>query len=245
MRDSAHAAKLEVSSHAPSWVHFSATILLFLHIGGGAVGLIAGATASLSSKGGNVHRKAGRVFLVSMFIAYLIGAAVAPFLTEGQRPNFVAGILALYLLVTGVMAARRRDFRAGTSEKIGLVIALLITGLGFLFMYAGANSPSGTVDGSPPEAFLVFIVAGSMAAAGEVNVHVRRELSDMARKVRHLWRMCFSFFIASGSLFLGQPQVFPDWFNASFLPALLALAPILVMLVWVIKIRLTPHRSSS
>ena len=84
-----------------------------------------------------------------------------------------------------------------------------------------------------------------MAAAGEVNVLVRRELSDMARKVRHLWRMCFSFFIASGSLFLGQPQVFPDWFNASFLPALLALAPILVMLVWVIKIRLTPHGSSS
>ena len=48
-----------------------------------------------------------------MFVTYLIGAGVAPFLETGQRPNFVAGVLALYLLTSGVMAAMRRDFRAG------------------------------------------------------------------------------------------------------------------------------------
>jgi hypothetical protein len=235
--DTAYAVTLEVSSDAPGWMHFGATLLLFLHIGGGAVGLIAGTTASLSRKCGVAHRQAGKVFLVSMFMAYLIGAAVAPFLSEGQRPNFVAGILALYLLLTGVMAARRRDFRAGTLEKIGLGIALLITGLGVWFLYTGANSPSGTVDGSPPEAFFVFIIAGSIAAAGEINALVRGRLSQAARKIRHLWRMCFSFFLASGSLFLGQPQVFPEWFNGSILPSLLALAPILIMLVWVVLLQ--------
>lgn len=237
----AYAVRLDVGSNAPGWTHFGSMALLFLHIGGGTVGLIAGATASLSRKGGKVHRLAGRVFLVSMFIAYLIGAAVAPFLTEGQRPNFVAGILALYLLVTGVMAARRRDFRAGASEQVGLAIALLIAGLGVWFMYAGTNSASETVDGSPPEAFLVFVVAGSIAAAGEINVLVRRKLSESARRIRHVWRMCFSFFIASGSLFLGQSQVFPEWFNGSILPALLALAPLLVMLVWVVQLQIGPH----
>jgi hypothetical protein len=171
-----------------------------------------------------------------MFIAYLIGAFVAPFLSEGQRPNFVAAILALYLLITGVMTARRRHFQASIMEKIGLAVALLITGMGVLFAYMGANSVSGTVDGSPPQAFVIFIVAGSIAAAEEIYVLVRRKLSEVARKIRHLWRMCFSLFLASGSLFLGQPQVFPDWFNGLILPSLLALAPVLILLGWVIKL---------
>ncbi len=240
--DTAHAVTLEVGPEAPLWAHVGASALLYLHIGGGTVGLVAGATASASRKGGRVHRVAGKFFFVSMFVAYLIGAAVAPFLTEGQRPNFIAGILALYLLITGVMAARRSDFRAGNSEKIGLAIALLITGTGVMFAYQGANSVTGTVDGSPPQAFYIFIIAGSLAAAGEINVLVRRKLSQVARKTRHLWRMCFSFFIASGSLFFGQPQVFPDWFNESVLPGSLAVVPLLVMLFWVIAVRFGRYR---
>lgn len=232
----AYAVRLEVSPGASVWVHLGASILLYSHIGGGAVGLVAGATAIASRKGGPIHRRAGKVFLVSMFIAYLIGAFVAPFLSEGQRPNFVAAILALYLLITGVMTARRRHFQASIMEKIGLAVALLITGMGVLFAYMGANSVSGTVDGSPPQAFVIFIVAGSIAAAEEIYVLVRRKLSEVARKIRHLWRMCFSLFLASGSLFLGQPQVFPDWFNGSILPSLLALAPVLILLGWVIKL---------
>src|ERR1022692_5020033 len=46
------------------------------------------------------------------------------------------------------------------------------------------------------------------------------------RIVRHLWRMCFGFFIATGSFFLGQQQVFPAWLRGSsvlFIPALLPL----------------------
>ena len=238
---SAHAVTLEVDPAASVWAHLGAQALLILHIGGGAVGLVSGATACATRKGGTVHRKAGKIFFVSMAIAYLIGALVAPFLSEGQRPNFVAGILALYLLLSGVAAARRRGFRAGSAEKTGLVVALLVTGMGIFFAVEGASSTSGTVDGSPPQAFLVFILAGSIAAAGEINVLIRRELTNAARTLRHLWRMCASFFIASGSLFFGQPQVFPDWFNASFLSPLLAMAPLLVLLFWVVRMRLIPQ----
>ncbi len=106
----------------------------------------------------------------------------------------------------------------------------------------GANSVTGTVDGSPPQAFYIFIIAGSLAAAGEINVLVRRKLSQVARKTRHLWRMCFSFFIASGSLFFGQPQVFPDWFNGSVLPGSLAVVPLLVMIFWATAVRFGRYR---
>jgi hypothetical protein len=50
--------------------------------------------------------------------------------------------------------------------------------------------------------------------------------------------MCFSFFIASGSLFFGQPQVFPGWFAESIWIVLLGFAPLLVLLYWLIKTKI-------
>lgn len=231
------AATLEVSLDAPGWVHIGAALLLYLHIGGGCVGLLAGTAAVVARKGSRTHRWAGKIFFVSMFVAYLIGGGVAPFLNEGQRPNFIAAVLALYLLVTGILAVKRKNFKAGIAEKIGLIVASAITSMGLLFMYMGANSESGTVDGSPPQAFLLFTIVGGFAAIGEIKVILQRTLSNTARIMRHLWRMCLSFFIASGSLFLGQPQLFPVWFNGSVLQFMLALAPLIVALIWLIKMK--------
>jgi uncharacterized membrane protein len=233
----AHAARLELSPDAPGLAHAGAALLLYFHIGGGIIGLLAGALAIASRKGGTTHRSVGNVFFVSMLVTYLIGAGVAPFLTEGQRTNFVAGILALYLLISGWRTATRQGNKAGPAEMFGFVIALAVTALGLLFMHMAANSPNGTVDGSPPQAFLVFVVAGSVAAVGELNVLLRRGISGAARVARHLWRMCFSLFIASGSLFLGQPQVFPDWFKATPLPFAFALAPLVAMAIWLTLVR--------
>jgi hypothetical protein len=226
----------------PAWMHLGANALLWAHIGGGAIGLITGVVALAARKGHKVHRAAGAVFFLAMFVAYAVGAGVAPFLDTGQRPNFVAGIMALYLLVSGAMAARRRDVEAGAPEVVGLVIALAITGAGVFFMRIGAASPSGTVDGSPPQAFILFTIAGVFAAAGEIYFLARRRLSNASRIARHLWRMCFSLFIASGSFFLGQMQVFPEALRDSILLYVLALAPLPIMLFWLGKVRFDDWR---
>lgn len=233
---SANANRLEVSAEAPWILHISALFLLYAHIGGGAIGLGSGVVASLSKKGSFVHRIAGKVFFISMFICYLIGALVSPFLDSQQSTNFVAAILALYLLVTGVVVARRKKFVAGLAEKIGLVVAILITSLGVTFMYLAAQSPGGSLDGSPPQAYVLFIVAGGLAAIGELNVIIRKQLGPVARVARHLWRMCMSFFIASGSLFFGQAQFFPEWFNQSILPILFGFFPLSVLIIYIAKL---------
>jgi uncharacterized membrane protein len=233
----AHAEKLEVAADAPMWAHLGAGALLYLHIGGGIVGLLTGLLAFASKKGSFLHRSVGKLFVLSMAITYLIGAGVAPFLTEGQRPNFVAGILALYLLISGWLAARHAKPPARWQLQAGLLTALIIAALGLVFMQMGAGSPTGTVDGSPPQAFLIFAFFGSLAAIGELNFLIRRELSGTARITRHLWRMCASMFFASGSLFLGQPQVFPEWFATSPMPILLAFLPLLAMLYWAGRVR--------
>jgi uncharacterized membrane protein len=198
----AFAETLQVDREASILLKWVAALLLYAHIGGGFIGIVAGYTASLAPKGKTLHRKAGKVFYLAMFICYLIGALVAPFLETGQRTNFVAGVLALYLLTSGVSAAQRRNFQAGIGEKIGVVIALTITVLGLYFIYLASNSPTGTIDDSPPQAFVLFVVAGSLAFIGDVRILVGKTLSNVQRTIRHLWRMCFSLFIASGSFFL-------------------------------------------
>jgi uncharacterized membrane protein len=236
------ADNLEAGPGDPVWMHLGANALLWAHIAGGAIGMVTGVVALTVRKGQRVHRAAGSVFFFAMFTAYAIGAGVAPFLDTGQRPNFVAGIMALYLLLSGTMAARRRDVKAGTPEVIGLIVALTITAAGVTFMRMGAASPSGTVDGSPPQAFFLFTIAGAFAAAGELHVLLRKQLSNVSRIARHLWRMCFSLFIASGSFFLGQQQVFPEALRDSALLYVLALAPLPVMLFWLGKVRFDDWR---
>ncbi|MFN7056013.1 hypothetical protein [Hyphomonas sp.] len=239
----AHADNLMAGPGDPLWMHIGAYALLYAHIGGGAVGLVSGVVAIAAPKGRRVHRTAGAVFLVSMFVTYLIGAGVAPFLQTGQRPNFVAGVMALYLLLSGWFAANQRvEIRAGLAQYAGLAFALGLVAMGAAFAWMGSQSETGTVDGSPPQAFILFMVAGSFAAAGELHVILRKAIRGAARTARHLWRMCFSMFIASGSLFFGQPQVFPQWFHDTTLPIWLGFAPLLAMVVWLVIVRIPRKR---
>ena len=232
---SAWAETLQVTDDARWWANSGATMILILHIAGGAIGILTGWIASASRKGQKLHRISGQTFFVAMFVSYLIAACVAPFLNDGARPNTVAGILALYLLFSGVAAARRRQFKASQAERIGLLFALFITAMGAWFAFESFLGPAGNIDGSPPEAFAVFIIMGCFAIIGEVRVLMRGQLSNADRIKRHLWRMCASFFIASGSFFVGQPQVFPVWFNETPLPDLLSFAPIIIMIYFMLR----------
>lgn len=238
------AENLEVAKETSILLHWGAKLLLYAHIAGGIIGMFAGTVASLASKGKLIHRKAGQVFYWAMLVCYLIGALVAPFLQTGQRTNFVAGILALYLLTSGVSAAKRHKFNAGVTEKLGLVIAFTITFLGACFILLAHNSPTSTIDDSPPQAFVLFVVAGTLALIGEIRVLLVKTLTNAQRTIRHLWRMCFSFFIASGSLFFGQPGIFPDWFNSSMLPLLFGFFPFFILLIFLGR-ALVKSRTSS
>jgi len=231
----AFADTLQVSADAPWYAHFGASAILILHIAGGTIGIVTGYIASFSKKGAKVHRISGQTFFVAMFTSYLIAACVAPFIEVGARPNTLAGILALYLLLSGVSAARRRKFTASMQDRVGVVAAFLITGAGVLFAWLASQSEPDSANETLPEAFAVFIIAGGLALVGEIRVLIRGQLSNTERVKRHLWRMCASFFIASGSFFVGQPQVFPEWFNTTPLPSVLSFAPILIMIYFLVR----------
>jgi len=228
---------LHVAAGSPWWLFAAADLILFLHIAGGSIAILAGAVALLSPMGGRVHRITGRVFGVAMLVMAGIGTATSPFLPVPSMTNLTAGILTCYLVATGWASITRGSGRIGGLEKCGLGVALGIAGAGMTFIVMAMNSPTGTVGDAPPQSFYVFAVVGAIAATGDVTLILRGGLSGPARIARHLWRLSAALTIASGSFFLGQQRIMPAPIQGSpwlFVPVI---APLLLMVFSLIRIR--------
>jgi hypothetical protein len=226
---------LAVDPSAPFYVKAAADAVLCLHIGGGAVGMISGVAALLVKKGGRLHAIAGTTFFVAMLIMAGIGAGVSLIMREPT--NVIAGVMTAYLVLTAWIAVKRRGGRIGRFEIGGLVAAIVVAAAGAVFIYKAAHSPTGTVGDSPPQAFYIFLLVGLIAAAGDLKTVLQRGISGAACIARHLWRMCTALAIAMGSFFFGQAQVLPPVIRHSPLPALMVLAPLLLLIFWSIRIR--------
>ncbi|MBL9098981.1 MAG: hypothetical protein JNK07_18765 [Alphaproteobacteria bacterium] len=230
---------LYVSPDAPVWMHVGAQALLVAHVGGGTLGMMSGAVAIVARKGEWLHRAAGKVFFVSMLAMAAVGAGVAPFLSDGQRVNTVAGIMTLYMVATAWAAARRERIEVGYFDIAGFVIAVLVAAAGAVFAIQASQSPTGTIDDSPPQSFYMFMTIGTIAALSDLSVILRGGLSGAQRIARHLWRMCVALFIATGSFFLGQQKFLPEFMVGTPLQFAPVLLPIAVLAFWLLRVLLT------
>ena len=86
---------------------------------------------------------------------------------------------------------------------------------------------------------MVYFVAGICLLGGllDLNAILRARSRPTQRIARHLWRMCFAFFIATGSFFLGQQDVLPAAVRGSPALFVLAFAPFAVMAFWLVRVR--------
>jgi uncharacterized membrane protein len=100
------------------------TILAYvIHVAAGATSLVSGTVAAFARKGGYLHRKAGTVFIGSMFIMALFAAYLAVAVPD-QIVNLFISTLVLYLVTSAWMTVRRAEGTTGPGDKITLVIAL-------------------------------------------------------------------------------------------------------------------------
>jgi hypothetical protein len=76
-----------------------------------------------------------------------------------------------------------------------------------------------------------------LATAGDIRMLARGGISGRPRITRHLWRMCYGLFIATGSFFLGQQQVFPAFLRDSIFLTLPALLPLPLLIYWLLRVR--------
>lgn len=209
--------------------------VLVFHISAGSAALLSGTAAMIFPKGSRPHRRAGSVFVVSMLCLAASGAYIG--FSKDQALNGLMGVQTFYLVLTAWLTAKRRDGEVGNIDWAALALALAAGAALVLFGFEAARSETGTKDGYPPAAYFIF---GSMAlffAAGDIRMRMRGGVSGTQRIKRHLSRMCVALFIATGSFFLGQPQVFPEAVrktNLLFVPAIL---PLLLLIFWRLRVR--------
>jgi hypothetical protein len=211
--------------------------LLPVHISAGVVGILSGSAAMSFRKGSPRHALAGKVFVIAMMT--MSSSAVYLALTKHQMGNVLGGTFAFYLVTTAWLTARRGDGETSLFDWGALLIPLLVgIGLwisGLQVVYGHARS----TDGIPVGMHFFMGSVMLLAAAGDIRMLVRGGVFGAKRIVRHLWRMCFGLFVATGSFFLGQQQVFPAWLrktNVLFVPALL---PLVLLIFWLFRVWFT------
>jgi len=229
---------LHLDPHTPAVVQAAATAMLYAHIGGAFAGLVSGGVALAVRKGQRAHRWAGDVFCIAMLTMSGVGAAVAPFLPEGQAPNTLMGAFTFYLVSTGWAAVRRKPGRTGGLEIGAAVFAGLLAAGGALYAWLNGQGPHPLPfpEGPVIDAFAVIVTL-----AGVLDIHVIRAggVTGAGRLTRHLWRMTLALLIAATS-FAGQPKAIPPFLRDSPLVLLPALAVFVALIYWLIRVRLVP-----
>jgi hypothetical protein len=209
--------------------------ILILHVSAGIVGLLSGTAAMSFRKGSHWHRVAGNVFVAAMLTMGMCGSYMA--LVKHQTNNVFGGVLTVYLVSTAWLVGRRRAAETNFFDWAALLMALEIGGGLLTLGFRVANGLEEAQAGVPPGMYFFMGAVSLLAAAGDIRMLVNGGIFGRPRIVRHLWRMCFGWFIATGSFFLGQQQVFPEMVRTSnvlFVPALL---PLLLLIFWVVRVR--------
>ena len=208
--------------------------LLVLHIIGGMVGLLSGTVAMVYRKGSIGHRAAGNVFVVSMVLMGLCGSILA--LMKHQMDNAFGGLITFYMIATAWSTGRRRELQTNILDWGALVFAIAL-GCGMITL--GILVALGEAAKQPGVPLGMYFFMGTiplLAGAGDLRMLVRGGISGTPRLARHLWRMCFGLFIASGSFFLGKQEFFPAAIRKPYLLVPLAILPLVFLIYWLVRV---------
>ena len=209
---------------------------LAVHFAAGLASIVAGAIALSVAKGGSLHKRSGLIFTGGMVVLGLTAAVIG---TYEQVPSQVfAGLLAAYLVFTAMTTVKPWP---GIGQRVNAALMVLAFAYAVASLYGGMNEwldPAVEVVGRPR--VVPPLVVGSvilLAAIGDLRAIRAGGLQGSRRLARHLWRMCFGLFIATGSFFLGQMKFVPEPVRIVPLLLALAIAPILFLFYWMWRVR--------
>jgi hypothetical protein len=212
-------------------------LALGIHFAAGLVSIVAGTIALSVTKGGRLHKQIGLVFTWGMVVLGLTAAGIG--LYEKRPSQVFAGLLAAYMVFTAMTTVKPLP-RIG--QRINVALMVLAFGYGVASLYGGVNEwldPTVEVVGRPR--IVPPLVIGAvmlLAAIGDLRAIRAGGLRGSRRLARHLWRMCFGLFIATGSFFLGQMKFVPESVRIVPLLLVLAFAPIVFLVYWMWRLRI-------
>jgi hypothetical protein len=209
--------------------------ILLLHICAGTLGVLSGAVAISFRKGFRWHRLVGNIFVISMLSLGASGAYMA--FMKSQPGNVLGGTFTFYLVATAWMTARRREQKPGIFDWGALLIVLAVAATEVTFAFQAMRSQTGLEYGYPAGPYFFIGSVALLALAGDARMLIRGGVSGTQRIARHLWRMCFAWFIASASIFLARPHLFPVLLRKAGVLYLLTALPLILMIFWLVRVR--------
>ena len=217
--------------------------ILFFHICGGTLGVLSGTVAIFLRKGSRRHALAGKIFVTSMLALGASGAYMA--IMKWQPGNILGGVFTCYLVATSWIAAKRKEVSTGIFDWGAMLLVFALTIVELTLGLEAVISPTGMKYGYPPGPYFFIGSVALIAATGDVRMLFRHGISGTQRIARHLWRMCFAFFIGSASIFLARAHLFPAIMRSTGSLYLLSFFPLILMIFWLIRIRFARGFTSS
>lgn len=211
-------------------------LILIPHICAGTLGMLSGFVAMFFRKGSRRHGLAGEVFVVSMLILSVSGVLLA--IMKVQPGNILGGTFTFYLVATAWMVAKRGDHAPGVFDWAAFAVALTVGAFEVTYGLEAFLSPTRLKYDYPPGPYFFLGSVALLAITGDVRMLVRGGISGTQRLARHLWRMCFAWFIASASIFLARQQFFPALLRRAGVLLLLSFLPLLLMIFWLVRVRI-------
>ena len=211
-------------------------LALAIHFGAGLVSIVAGTIALSANKGGRLHKQTGLVFTVSMVTLGITAAGIG--LYENRPGQVFAGLLAAYLVFTAMSTVKPLP---GIGPRFDVSLMALAFACAAVMLYGGMIEwldPTVIVEGRPR--VIPPLVGGTiliLAATGDLRSIRAGGVRGRGRILRHLWRMCFGLFVATGSFFLGQMNFIPEPVRIVPLLLVLAFAPILFLFYWLWRVQ--------
>lgn len=210
--------------------------LLAFHVAMGVVALAAGLVAIAARKGGRPHRGAGLVFVCTMIANGLSAAGIAAY----QGESVGAGLLTVYLVFTAFTALRPLPALGRTVDVALMALAFAFAAGSYGDAFTALGNPGNQLDGVPAGMLIFLGTVVLLAAVGDLRMLVTGGVHGTRRIARHLWRMCFGLFIASGSFAaqLVMMKFMPPQFRSMPVILFLGGGPLVVLLYWMWRVRL-------
>jgi hypothetical protein len=154
--------------------------------------------------------------------------------------------------MTAWLTARRKDGETSRFDWVALAIPLVFGILGWKNGIDAFRGGTGEKFGVPTGMHLLMGSVLLLAAAGDLRMLLNGGVSGAKRLGRHLWRMGFGLFIASGSFFfgggnrplrllssLGIARFLPSAFFTTGVYIVLTILPLVLLIFWALRVRFT------
>ena len=210
-------------------------LALAFHFGTGLIALAAGSMAIAVRKGGQWHRRSGVVFVYAMVATGITAVGIATY--EG-KPGNISGAIIVYFVMTAYTAVKPLA-RVGWRVDVALMLlAFAFAAGGYKNAFSALDQPGNQIDGVPAGMMFFMATVILLAAVGDARMIRASGIQGARQLARHLWRMLFALFIATGSFFIGQMKFIPEPIRIVPLIVVLAVSPLVLLLYWMWRVRL-------